>query len=308
MIIFSVLWFTFAYLSISHMVWYWDGPDAYTSAKAADIANSHAGFIFQKGALDFAGGTVVHIDAAMAGIVGAFMVGKRVGYGRDPITPHNLTFVLTGVGLLLFGWYGFNAGSSLEANGLTALIILNSTIAAAAAALAWTGGEWIFRGHPSLLGGASGAVAGLVAITPACGFVGPGGAILIGIAAGFICLWAVVGLKAKLGYDDALDVFGVHCIGGIIGALGTGILVNPALGGVGITDYTNITGNNAGTYDFATQMIAQGKAVGATLLWSGIGSAILYKLVDVIVGLRPSVEAEREGLDLTDHGERAYNM
>lgn len=344
-LLFMVLWFTFAYLPMAHMVWFWAGPDAYTltadnlplvaslvgedkakqlldalaaattdDAKAAvlgeyaALVNAGNGYLFNLGALDFAGGTVVHINAGVAGLICAIVLGKRVGYGRDPMAPHNLTFVLTGVGLLLFGWYGFNAGSSLEANGLTALIILNTTIAASAAALAWTGGEWIFRGHPSLLGGASGMVAGLVAITPACGFVGPGGAILIGLVAGFLCLWAVVVLKAKLGYDDALDVFGVHGIGGIIGALLTGIFVSPALGGSGVTDYL-AAGNTVATaaYSFGTQMYAQTMAVIIAVVWTAVVSYVALMICKVTTGLRVKEQEEREGLDLVDHGERAYN-
>jgi ammonium transporter, Amt family len=215
---------------------------------------------------------------------------------------------MIGASLLWVGWFGFNAGSNLEANGTTALAFVNTMVATAGAALSWLLAEWMFKGKPSLLGICSGAVAGLVAVTPASGFAGPIGALVLGLVVSPICLFFVSTVKNALGYDDALDVFGVHCIGGIVGALGTGILVNPALGGVGITDYTNITGNNAGTYDLVTQMIAQGKAVLATLIWSGVGSAILYKVVDLIVGLRPSVEEEREGLDISDHGERAYNM
>ena len=344
-LLFMVLWFTFAYLPMAHMVWFWAGPDAYTlsadnlalvsslvgedkakqlldalaaattdDAKAAvlgeyaALVNAGNGYLFNLGALDFAGGTVVHINAGVAGLVCALFLGKRVGYGRDPIMPHNLTFVLTGVGLLLFGWYGFNAGSSLEANGLTALIILNTTIAAAAAALAWTGGEWIFRGHPSLLGGASGAVAGLVAITPACGFVGPGGAILIGLAAGFLCLWAVVVLKAKLGYDDSLDVFGVHGVGGILGALLTGIFVNPALGGTGVTDYLAADTTVAvAAYSFSGQMYAQAMAVIIAIVWTAVVSLLSLVICRAVFGLRVKEQEEREGLDLVDHGERAYN-
>jgi Amt family ammonium transporter len=344
-LLFMVLWFTFAYLPMAHMVWFWAGPDAYTlsadnlplissivgadkakqlldalaaattdDAKAAvlgeygALVNAGNGYLFNLGALDFAGGTVVHINAGVAGLVCALFLGKRVGYGRDPITPHNLTFVLTGVGLLLFGWYGFNAGSSLEANGLTALIILNTTIAAGAAALAWTGGEWIFRGHPSLLGGASGAVAGLVAITPACGFVGPGGAILIGLAAGFLCLWAVVVLKARFGYDDSLDVFGVHGVGGILGALLTGIFVNPALGGTGVTDYLAADNSIAtAAYSLSGQMYAQTMAVIIAIVWTTVVSIISLVICKAVFGLRVKEQEEREGLDLVDHGERAYN-
>ena len=343
-LLFMVLWFTFAYLPMAHMVWFWAGPDAYTlspdnlalvssivgeekarqlldalaaaatdEAKAAvlgeygALVNATNGYLFNWGAIDFAGGTVVHINAGVAGLVCALVLGKRVGLGKDQMTPHNLTFVLTGTGLLLFGWYGFNAGSNLEANGLTALVILNTTIAAGAAALAWTGGEWMFRGHPSLLGGASGVVAGLVAITPACGWVGPGAAILIGAAAGFVCLWAVVFLKARLGYDDALDVFGVHGVGGILGALLTGIFVNPALGGVGVTDYLAAdTSYVTAAYDFAVQMKAQIVAVIVAVVWTSIVSYAALMICKFTVGLRVKEQQEREGLDLVDHGERAY--
>jgi Amt family ammonium transporter len=289
-ILFVVLWVTFVYFPVAHMVW-----DA-------------SGYIFGLGAIDFAGGTVVHINAGVAGLVCALVLGKRVGLGKDLMAPHNLTFVLTGTGLLLFGWYGFNAGSSLESNGLTALVILNTTIAAGAAALAWIAGEWMFRGHPSLLGGASGMVAGLVAITPACGWVGPGGAIIIGFAAGFICLWAVVFLKNRFGYDDALDVFGVHGIGGIIGAILTGIFVNPALGGMGVVDYL-AADNSVGAlpYDFGTQMYAQVVAVIIAVVWTTIVSYVALMICKATVGLRVKEQEEREGLDLADHGERAYN-
>ncbi len=344
-LLFMVLWFTFAYLPMAHMVWFWAGPDAYTlspdnlelvasivgeekarqlidalvaattpDAKSAVLAeygalvNATNGYLFNLGAIDFAGGTVVHINAGVAGLVCAIVLGKRVGYGRDPITPHNLTFALTGAGFLLFGWYGFNAGSSLESNGLTALIILNTTVAAGAAALAWTAGEWIFRGHPSLLGAASGLVAGLVAITPACGFVGPGGAILIGLVAGFLCLWAVITLKNRLGYDDSLDVFGVHGIGGIIGALLTGIFVNPALGGLGITDYlAGDTSVAVAPYSFGAQFYAQTMAVIIAIIWTVVVSYVALMICKVTVGLRVNEQQEREGLDLIDHGERAYN-
>ena len=313
LMLFIALWVTLVYFPIAHMVWYWEGPDSLAAAAlkggaVLDAANADAGWLFAKGALDFAGGTVVHINAGIAGLVGALIIGKRTGYGKDLMAPHSLTMTMIGASLLWVGWFGFNAGSNLEANGTTALAFVNTMVATAGAALSWLLCEWIVKGKPSLLGICSGAVAGLVAVTPASGFAGPIGAMVLGFVVSPVCLFFVSTVKNALGYDDALDVFGVHCIGGIIGALGTGILVNPALGGVGITDYTNITGNNAGTYDFVTQMIAQGKAVGATLLWSGIGSAILYKLVDIVVGLRPSVEEEREGLDITDHGERAYNM
>ena len=323
--VFILLWVTFIYFPIAHGVWYWAGPDAIgdaakaladapdDAAKEAAQANldavlNNAGFFNKMGALDFAGGTVVHINAGIAGFVGCLLLGKRIGYPHDIEPPHSITMTMIGASLLWVGWFGFNAGSNLESNGMASLAFVNTMVATAAATLGWMFTEWTFKGKPSLLGMVSGAVAGLVAVTPASGFAGPIGALVLGLVVSPVCLFFVSTVKNALGYDDALDVFGVHCIGGIIGALGTGILVNPALGGVGITDYTNITGNNAGTYDFATQMIAQGKAVLATLLWSGIGSAILYKIVDVIIGLRPTVEAEREGLDITDHGERAYNM
>src|SRR6201995_4748857 len=322
--LFILLWVTVIYFPIAHWVWYVAAPDdvanaakalaaatdaaAKTAAQAKlDEVTGAVGWLAGAGALDFGGGTVVHINAGIAGLVGALIVGKRTGYGKDLMAPHSLTMTMIGASLLWVGWFGFNAGSNLEATGTTALAFVNTMVATAGAALSWMIFEWIFKGKPSLLGICSGAVAGLVAVTPASGFAGPIGALVLGFVVSPACLFFVTTVKNALGYDDALDVFGVHCIGGIIGALGTGILVNPALGGVGITDYTNITGNNAGTYDLVTQMIAQGKAVGATLLYSGIGSAILYKIVDIVVGLRPSVEEEREGLDITDHGERAYN-
>jgi ammonium transporter, Amt family len=323
--LFILLWVTVIYFPIAHWVWYVPAPDdvaaaakalaaaadgaAKTAAQAKlDEVTGSAGWLAGAGALDFAGGTVVHINAGIAGLAGALIIGKRVGYGKDLMPPHSLTMTMIGASLLWVGWFGFNAGSNLEANGTTALAFVNTMVATAGASLSWLLTEWIVKGKPSLLGICSGAVAGLVAVTPASGFAGPIGALVLGFVVSPACLFFVSTVKNALGYDDALDVFGVHCIGGIIGALGTGILVNPALGGVGITDYTNITGNNAGTYDLVGQMISQGKAVAATLIWSGVGSAILFKVVDVIIGLRPSVEAEREGLDITDHGERAYNM
>ncbi len=300
---FIVLWFTFAYLPIAHMVWFWAGPDAYTDADAAAKAGATAGFLFQKGAIDFAGGTVVHINAAIAGLIGAFMVGKRVGYGKESMAPHSLTMTMIGASLLWVGWFGFNAGSNLEATGLAALAFGNTMTATAAAALSWLFAEWILKGKPSMLGAASGAVAGLVAITPACGWVGIGGALVIGLMAGVICLWGVNGLKRMLGADDALDVFGVHGVGGILGALMTAIFANPSLGGVGVYDYV---ANKVADYSTSTQMISQLWAVGTTLLWSGIVSIIAYKLVDMVIGLRVSVDEEREGLDTTSHGESAY--
>jgi len=321
-VLFIPLWVTFVYFPIAHMVWYWAGPDAITEAakavaaaaagpaKAAaqaklDEALADAGKIFLWGGIDFAGGTVVHINAGMAGLVGALLIGKRTGYGKEIMSPHSLTMTMVGASLLWVGWFGFNAGSNLEATGGAALAMINSFVATAAAALAWMFVEWMVKGKPSLLGALSGCIAGLVAVTPASGFSGPMGAIVLGLVAGVVCFFFCTAIKNALGYDDSLDVFGVHCIGGIIGALGTGILVNPALGGAGVFDYT---AGKIADYDFVTQMIAQFKAVLTTLVWSGVGSAILYKVVDAIIGLRVSVESEREGLDLTGHGERAYNM
>jgi len=300
---FITLWFTFAYLPMAHMVWFWAGPDAYTDADAATKAGAIAGFLFQKGAIDFAGGTVVHINAAIAGLIGAFMVGKRVGYGRESMAPHSLTMTMIGASLLWVGWFGFNAGSNLEATGLAALAFGNTMTATAAAALSWMFTEWVLKGKPSMLGAASGAVAGLVAITPACGWVGIGGALVIGLAAGVVCLWGVNGLKRLLGADDALDVFGVHGVGGILGALLTGIFANPDLGGVGVYDYV---ANQVADYSTSAQMISQLWGVGTTVIWSGLVSIIAYKLVDMVIGLRVSEDEEREGLDTTSHGESAY--
>jgi Amt family ammonium transporter len=320
--LFIPLWITLIYLPMAHMVWYWAGPDAIdaaakalaaatddaakaTAQAALDAVNADAGFLFKKGAIDFAGGTVVHINAGIAGLVGALLIGKRTGYGKELMAPHSLTMTMIGASLLWVGWFGFNAGSNLEASGGAALAMTNSFVATAAAALAWMFAEWLIKGHPSVLGVLSGAIAGLVAVTPAAGFAGPMGAIVLGIVAGVVCLFFCTVVKNALKYDDSLDVFGVHAVGGIIGALGTGILVNPALGGTGIMDYA---AGKIADYDMATQMIAQSWGVGTTLLLSGIGSAILYKVVDVIVGLRATVEVEREGLDLVEHTERAYNM
>ena len=303
-LLFMVLWFTFSYLPMAHMVWWWAGPDAYTDAAAGEAALKTAGFLFQKGALDFAGGTVVHINAGIAGLVGCLMVGKRVGYGTASMAPHNVPMVMIGTSLLWVGWFGFNVGSGLEANGFTAMVFANTILATAAAALAWMGAEWIFRGTPTMLGAASGAVAGLVAITPACGWVGPMGSIAIGLIAGLGCLLAVAGLKHKLGYDDSLDVFGVHCVGGILGALLTAVFCSPALGGTGVYDYV---ANAVAEYSIGTQFIAQAWGVGVALVWSGVVAAISFKLVDLVVGLRVSEDQEREGLDTVSHGERAYN-
>jgi Amt family ammonium transporter len=304
-LLFSILWFTFSYLPIAHMVWYWAGPDAYTSAAAGDAATLTAGWLFQKGALDFAGGTVVHINAAVAGLVGAILVGKRVGFGRESFAPHSLTLTIVGASLLWVGWFGFNAGSALEANGVAGLAFVNTWVATAAAALSWLIAEWIIKGKPSGLGAASGAVAGLVAITPACGFVGVMGAVVIGLLAGVVCLWGVNGLKKLIGADDALDVFGVHGVGGILGAILTGVFASPSLGGVGIWDYV---GNKvADGYSISDQVIIQLTAIGTTIVWSAVVAFISYKLVDMFVGLRVPEEEEREGLDITSHGETAYH-
>jgi Amt family ammonium transporter len=296
LMVFSALWFTFAYLPMAHMVWYWGGPSAF---------DAPAGFLFGKGALDFAGGTVVHINAAMAALVGALVIGKRVGYGKEAMAPHNLTFTMIGASLLWVGWFGFNAGSNLEATGTAVLAMLNTIVATAAAALSWMFVEWLIRGKPSMLGVTSGAVAGLVAITPAAGFSGPMAAIVLGAVAGAACLWGVTGLKHMLGYDDSLDVFGVHGIGGIIGAIGTGIVVNPALGGSGVFDYA---AGAVAAFNPTGQIISQLWGVGTVILWSGIVSFVLYKLIDMTMGLRVSTEEEREGLDTTSHGERAYTV
>ena len=324
LMLFVALWVTFVYFPIAHMVWYWAGPDALADAarkvaastgdakKAAEAAldavQLDAGLAFRWGALDFAGGTVVHINAGIAGLVGAYMVGKRVGFGKEAMAPHSLTMTMIGASLLWVGWFGFNAGSNLEANGTAALAMLNTFVATAAAALSWMLAEWMAKGKPSMLGLVSGAVAGLVAITPASGFAGPMGSIVLGLVAGAACFIACTSLKNAIGYDDSLDVFGVHCVGGIIGALGTGILVSSALGGVGLADYTTKPGEMvAGDYVMIVQFVTQLKAVLLTLVWSGVGSAILFKLVDAVVGLRPAEDREREGLDVTEHGERAYN-
>jgi len=279
LMVFSALWFTFSYLPIAHMVW------------------ATGGYLFEKGALDFAGGTVVHINAGIAALVGALVIGKRIGFGKEPMAPHNLPMTMIGASLLWVGWFGFNAGSNLEATGGAALALLNTIVATAAAALSWMGAEKMVRGKASMLGIASGAVAGLVAVTPAAGLVGPMGAIILGLIAGVVCLWAVSGLKKSLGYDDSLDVFGIHAVGGIIGAIGTGIFVSPALGGVGVDDYS-----------MGAQVLTQATGVAITIVWSGVVAFVCFKIVDLVMGLRVSEEAEREGLDTATHGERAYNV
>ncbi|MBO9715823.1 MAG: ammonium transporter [Pseudoxanthomonas sp.] len=304
LMLFTVLWFTFAYLPMAHMVWFFPGPDAFTDADAATAALGRSGFLFKLGALDFAGGTVVHINAAIAGLVGAIVIGKRSGYGRDAMKPHNLTLTMVGASILWVGWFGFNAGSALEAGGTAAIAFVNTFLATAAAVVAWTTLEWVLKKKPSLLGAASGAVAGLVAITPAAGFVGLNGALVIGLVAGALCLWGVTGLKRLLGIDDSLDVFGVHGIGGITGALLTGVFAAPSLGGAGIWDY--VTETALTDYSIGGQVLIQAKGVLVTIVLSGVVALVSYLIVKYTVGLRVSEESERIGLDITSHGESAY--
>ena len=307
-LMFCVLWFTFSYAPIAHMVWFWMGPDAYTGADVVDAMNAKAGYLWQMGALDFAGGTVVHINAAVAGLVGAFMVGKRIGYGKEAMAPHSLTLTMVGAALLWVGWFGFNAGSALEANGFAALAFVNTFLATAAAVIAWCIGEALMRGKASMLGAASGAVAGLVAITPACGNVGIGGALVIGLLSGFAGLWGVNGLKKMLGADDSLDVFGVHGVCGIMGAILTGVFNSPNLGGPSaVADWTTVAMIAPDAYNIGAQVWTQTKAVLITVVWSGVVSLIAYKIVDMTIGLRVNEEDEREGLDITAHGETAYS-
>jgi Amt family ammonium transporter len=304
-LLFAVLWFTFAYLPVAHMVWYWDGPDAITDAKSLEAVTANAGALWAKGALDFAGGTVVHINAAVAGLVGAYLVGKRVGYGKEAMAPHSLPLTMIGASLLWVGWFGFNAGSNLEANGIAALAFVNTVVATAAATLSWIAGEALMKGKSSMLGAASGAVGGLVAITPACGFVGVGGALVIGLIAGIVCLWGVSGLKRLLGADDSLDVFGVHGVGGILGALLTGVFASPSLGGMGACDYVE---NKCGVFTgIGSQLWVQAQGIIYTVILSGVVAFIAYKIVDMTIGLRVAEDEEREGLDVASHGETAYN-
>ena len=304
-LLFMVLWFTFSYAPIAHMVWFWMGPDAYTGKEVVEAMDGKAGLVWQWGALDFAGGTVVHINAAVAGIVGAFMVGKRVGYGKESMAPHNLPLTMVGASLLWVGWFGFNAGSALEAGNSAALAFLNTFSATAVAVLAWCGGEALLKGKASMLGAASGAVAGLVAITPAAGNVGIVGALVIGAVAGLACLWGVTGLKKMLGADDTLDVFGVHGVGGICGALLTGVFNTQALGGPGmVTDWVTATVGSKGVFE---QLFIQAKGVGLTIVWSGVVAFLAYKIVDLTLGLRVPEDEEREGLDISSHGETAYS-
>jgi Amt family ammonium transporter len=303
-LIFTVVWFTLSYLPMAHMVWWWAGPDAYTSAEVVGELNSTAGYLWQLGALDFAGGTVVHINSGIAGLVAAIIVGKRAGYGKVAMPPHSLTMSVIGASMLWFGWFGFNAGSNLEANGYAVLAFANTMVATATAGLAWFFAEWVFKGKPSLLGIISGAIAGLVGITPACGFVGIEGALIIGLAAGAGCFFACAYLKRMLGYDDALDVFGVHAVGGIIGAILTGVFVDPAKGGVGVyADWFSMTVGYS-----PTQVLIQIKAVALAVVWSAVVSGVTLLALKYTIGLRPSEEAESEGLDLAEHGEKAYNM
>jgi ammonium transporter, Amt family len=301
LMLFMVLWMTAVYFPLAHMVWYWAGPDFLADAP------TDVGYLWGMGALDFAGGTVVHINAGIAGLVGCLMIGKRVGFGKEATPPHSMTMTMIGASLLWVGWFGFNAGSNLEANGVTAVAFINTFVATAAAAVSWSIVEQIHHGKPSMLGAVTGAVAGLVAITPASGFAAPMYAILMGLLVSPICYFFVSFVKNKFKYDDTLDVFGVHCVGGIFGALATAVVADPALGGQGFFDYTKFPAV-AGSYDMGGQMLTQIKAVLLTLVWSGVGSAILFFIVDKIFGLRPAEDAEREGLDLTEHGERAYNM
>ncbi len=304
-LIFMVIWFTFAYAPMAHMAWFWMGPDAYTDPKLVDELNSKAGLLWQWGALDFAGGTVVHINAGVAGLVGAYMLGKRIGYGKEAMSPHNLTMTMIGAAMLWFGWFGFNAGSALEANGSAALAFMNTFLATACAVLSWMFAEWLFKGKPSMLGAASGAVAGLVAITPAAGNVGIPGAFAIGLIVGPLCLWGVNGLKKMLNADDALDVFGVHALGGIFGALATGVFNSQSLGGPGlVTDWVTV---KIGSTPIMGQLLIQAKAVGLTVVWTAVVAFIAFKIADIIVGLRASEEVEREGLDINEHGESAYH-
>jgi len=295
-LLFVVIWFFFSYLPMAHMVWWWGGPSAY---------DAPGGFLFGHGDLDFAGGTVIHINAGVAGLVAALVVGPRLGYGKELMAPHNLPFTFLGGCLLWIGWFGFNAGSNMEATGTAAMAILNTTVATAAAALAWAFGEWLFRGHPSLLGGISGAIAGLVGITPAAGFVGPMGAIVIGLAAGFLCMWFVISVKARLGVDESLDVFGIHGIGGIVGAILTGVFAAPSLGGSGLYDYA--TESVVAGYDMAGQVMTQVLGVAVAVVWSAVVSFIALMIVKAVIGLRVAGNDERQGLDVTTHGENAYN-
>ncbi|AZY92958.1 MULTISPECIES: ammonium transporter [Paracoccus] len=294
-ILFVVIWFCFSYIPMAHMVWWWGGPSAY---------DAPSGLLFGHGALDFAGGTVIHINAGVAALVAAMVAGPRLGYRKELLAPHNLTFTLVGGCILWVGWFGFNAGSNLEANGLTALAMINTAVATAAAVLAWSFGEWMMRGHPSLLGGISGAIAGLVGVTPAAGFVGPMGAIAIGLIAGLVCMWFVISVKPRMGIDDSLDVFGIHGVGGIVGAILTGVFAAPSLGGGGVFDYST---GAVGEYAMGAQVWNQTLGVIIAIVWSAVVSFIAIHIVRALIGLRVSDSDERQGLDVTTHGENAYN-
>jgi Amt family ammonium transporter len=313
-VLFAILWLTIVYIPIAHSVWFNPGPGELATANEAALAKS--GYGFQMGALDFAGGTVVHINAGVAGMVGALLLGRRIGFGKEAMPPHSLTLTMVGASLLWVGWFGFNAGSALEANASAVLAMANTFVATAAAGVAWLLVEWLFKGKPSLLGLASGVVAGLVAVTPASGFASPMGALVLGAVAGVVCFFFVTSVKSALGYDDTLDVFGVHAVGGFLGAIGTGFVANPLYGGAGVTDYTKCVVKDGlvtadcpiGDYDMWAQVFIQFKNAAITVCWSAIGSLIVYLIIMAIVGLRVSPETEREGLDIAEHGERAYNM
>jgi len=307
---FAVLWPLLSYYPMAHMVWWWPGPDAIAGDPTAPVK---AGLIWSFGALDFAGGTVVHINAGIAALVGAIILGKRQGFGKEPMPPHSLTLTLVGAGLLWVGWFGFNAGSNLESNAYASLAMINTLVATAAAGLSWILVEWVTRKKPSALGLASGVVAGLVAITPAAGFAGPMGAVILGLVVSPLCIFFCSVVKNALKYDDSLDAFGIHGIGGIVGAIGTGFVVNPLWGGAGVVDYTScakdgdISTCDTAVYDMGVQVMAQLKAVGVTVIWSAIASAIVFFAIKLIIGLRASPDAEEEGLDIAEHGERAYH-
>ena len=313
LMLYVALWVTLVYFPIAHMVWYWEGPDAIAKAALAgsaalDAANADAGYLFKVGALDFAGGTVVHINAGITGLILAICLGKRVGFPKEPMPPHSLTMTMIGASLLWVGWFGFNAGSNLESNGVTGVAFINTMVATAAAGLSWLLTEQAVRGKPSLLGAASGVVAGLVAVTPASGYAGPMGSVVLGLLVSPICFFFVSTVKTRFGYDDSLDVFGVHCIGGITGAILTGVLDAPYLGGQGIADYSTKPGTlQPGTYDMAHQLWCQLQGVILTLTWSSIGATLLFFLIDKTWGMRPTVEVEHDGLDIAEHGERAYH-
>jgi ammonium transporter, Amt family len=303
LMLFVIGWSLLAYYPIAHMVWFWAGPDFLS---VPEYANDK-GLLWNWGALDFAGGTVVHINAGVAGLIGCLVIGPRVGFNKEPMPPHSLTLTMVGAALLWVGWFGFNAGSNLEANGIAALAFLNTFVATAAATLSWCIVEQLRHGRPSLLGAVTGAVAGLVAITPASGFASPMGAIVLGLIVSPVCYIFVSSVKKAFGYDDSLDVFGVHGVGGMVGAIGTGIVADPSLGGQGFFDYT-VFPAIVGTYDMTAQVITQFKAVGVTVIWSGLVSLVLFYVIKMVFGLRPSAEDERQGLDQTSHGESAYNM